>query len=95
MADSLSRFTPPDWPAVMRASTAAAYLDLSRSAFLKHIAPDLPKVRITAAIVAYRRSDLDRWVASKGECPLPAPANDLEGAIDAEREEWNGAFGPG
>lgn len=85
----------PDWPAVMRARTAASYLDVSQSAFLQHIAPGLPKVRVTAGIVAYRRSDLDRWIATKGESPLPAPADDLVATIEAERGEWDAALGAG
>lgn len=85
----------PDWPAVMRARTAAAYLDVSQSAFLQHIAPSIPKVRVTAGIVAYRRSDLDRWVASKGESPLPAPAEDLQSSIDAARREANAILDAG
>lgn len=76
----------PDWPAVMRAKTAAAYLDISQSAFLEHVAPALPKVRMSPGIVGYRRSDLDRWVITTGESPLSAPAAP-DDPIAAERRE--------
>jgi hypothetical protein len=79
--------TMPGWPAMMRAEKAAMYLDMSQQAFRNHVAPHLPTLRITPAIVGYRRSDLDRWLATNGESPLPAPADDALAALEAARRE--------
>ena len=79
--------TLPGWPGLMRAEKAASYLDISQQAFRAHVAPHLPTLRITPAIVGYRKSDLDRWLATNGESPLPAPADDMHAAIEAARRE--------
>jgi len=50
------------WPASMRAERAAAYLDVSKTFFLEHIAPGLPTIRPTPGVVLYRRASLDRWL---------------------------------
>jgi uncharacterized protein (DUF1810 family) len=46
----------------MRAERAAAYLDVSRTYFLDHIAPQLAALRPSPGVVLYRRASLDRWL---------------------------------
>jgi predicted DNA-binding transcriptional regulator AlpA len=55
---------PRPWPRLMRADTAAAYLDVSATFFRSTIAPAVPPITLGARVVAWRRDDLDRWLDS-------------------------------
>lgn len=55
--------TPPaPEAALLKASEAAAYLNVSRATFYRHVVPHLAPVRIGAA-PRWRRTDLDAWLA--------------------------------
>ncbi len=69
------------WPRLMRAETAAAYLDVSKSTFLARIAPELQEVRLSRGIVGYRREDVDRW--------LDAQAGHGAGSAEPEANPWH------
>jgi hypothetical protein len=43
------------WPALMREDTAAAYLDVSASYFRATIAPEVPRVMLSARVLEGRR----------------------------------------
>lgn len=60
------------WPRLMRAETAAAYLDVSKSTFLARIAPELREVRLSPGIVGWRREDLDRWLDARAPADAPS-----------------------
>jgi predicted DNA-binding transcriptional regulator AlpA len=79
----------PDWPAMLSAEQAAAYVGLSRETFLKAVeAEDYPKpVRSHGKRVLWWRPGLDRAAAVlAGE---RIAANDRPGPIDqAEFDEW-------
>lgn len=53
-------------PAAMKASSAAAYLDMTTAAFRRAVKMDaLPKpIKVTERIERWRKVDLDRWLAS-------------------------------
>ena len=60
----------PDWPAAMRSSLAAAYLDVSETWFRDTVAPALKALRPSQGVVLYRRADLDRWLDQQaGKAP--------------------------
>lgn len=54
------RLVPPDWPRMMRKSTAAAYLDLAEAAFQRAVdAGDLPQPIIFGGRPMWSRPSLD------------------------------------
>ncbi|WP_160119683.1 helix-turn-helix transcriptional regulator [Rhodovarius lipocyclicus] len=61
------------WPQLMRADTAAEYLDVSKTTFLTTIARELQSVRISAGVVGYLRPEIDEWLDRKaGRAPSSA-----------------------
>jgi hypothetical protein len=45
---------------------AAEYCCMSPSHFETHVAPVVPKLRLTERKIVYRRSDLQRWIEEHG-----------------------------
>ena len=79
----------PDWPAVMRAPQAAAYLQVSEETFRKHVRPKVREVKIAGA-VGWARVELDRYILAEMECPVIAPPMD---PVEGARSEWEKALG--
>ena len=67
------------WPRLMRAETAAAYLDVSPSTFRARVAPQVPSVALAPRVIGWRRDDLDAWLDAR------APA----GAASAAENPWH------
>jgi hypothetical protein len=76
----IERLSLPDWPRLMDAEMAGAYL--SRSATV--IRERGPKPKRDGRSVLYDRRDLDRWADSLGDQPLDAGAQEAE-AAEVER----------
>jgi hypothetical protein len=76
----VERLSLPDWPRLMDAEMAGAYL--SRSATV--IRERGPKPKRDGRSVLYDRRDLDRWADSLGDQPLDAGAREAE-AAEVER----------
>ena len=53
------------WPRLMRAETAAAYLDVSPSYFRASVAPEVQHVTLSPRVIGWRRDDLDRWLDAR------------------------------
>jgi hypothetical protein len=76
----VERLALPDWPRLMDAEMAGAYL--SRSATV--IRERGPKPKRDGRSVLYDRRDLDRWADRLGDQPLDAGASQEE-AAEVER----------
>ena len=83
----------PDWPGLMRAPEAAAYLSISEEAFRKHVAPRLRAVKVTPGSVSWARRDLDRLIAGGGESDRPLPTAGEMNDVETARREWDIALG--
>ena len=64
----------PGWPAALDEDMAAAYVSLSGPSLRRLVdAGDAPKpIRLTPKRIAWRRADLDAWLARRGETALPS-----------------------
>lgn len=62
----------PGWPAAMRAERAAAYLDVSRTYFRQHIAPDLHPIRRGKGLILFPRRQLDAWLDRQEGAAAPS-----------------------
>lgn len=72
----------PDWPAAMRAPTAALYLDVSETHFRTVIAPTVQPVLLGGRTVAWRRADLDAWLAIRAGAAASSPPNPWDAPPD-------------
>jgi len=81
MADPLR----PDWPAAMRAPTAARYLDVSETHFRTAIAPEVAPVPLGGRTVAWLRADLDAWLATRPGRAALSLANPWDAPADGTR----------
>jgi hypothetical protein len=77
--DTPKTFAPPDWPALMDAQTAGAYLSLSEATFRILAAKvNLQPADIGTRLRRYRRCDLDRLVHGL------KPVTDMQRALPSD-----------
>lgn len=68
---------------ILSTAEAAAYLRKSVATFRRHVAPELPAVRLTPGRQTWFRDDLDRWLDLKRGRAAPSMPRDLwQEAID-------------
>lgn len=82
------KFVPPDWPAMMKRSTAAAYLDISEVSFTKEIAMGrLPSGIILGGREHWRRDAIDAAINNLSAPSVPEHIRRFEERIAKERAD--------
>jgi predicted DNA-binding transcriptional regulator AlpA len=80
------KFVPPDWPAMMRLATAAAYLDLSPAAFKREIA-------IGRMPTPIKFGGRDSWRRDAIDACIDALSGSSKSAIPEWQREFEAKYG--
>lgn len=81
----------PDWPALMRPTTARAYLDgiLGATKFDCLVAPDLD-ARIIGGKLVYTRRSIDDWIERGDQAAAPETPEQLARLLDDNDQNSQG-----